>query len=154
MIELFAKTDFEFKEIDRLTPIHIDDEVSSLSAILLDNDYYNVLLAGKVVVWELSVLRPEYLLLFKAKAYLDLSERKEKGEKVDSRDIKKHKKDILRIVIEFILDKVDALPETVHMDVEMFIKKIGEEPFDVNLLKYYGLDNEEVVDRLRQLYGL
>ena len=62
-----------------LTPIHIDDEVSSLSAILLNEDYYAVLLAGKEVVSELSVLRPEYLLLFKAKAYLDLKERKENG---------------------------------------------------------------------------
>ena len=94
------------------------------------------------------------MILFKAKAYLDLSERKEKGENVDSRDIKKHKNDILRIITEFILDKVDALPETVHMDVENFIKKLGEEPFDANLLKDYGLNNEEVVDRLRQLYGL
>lgn len=71
MIELFARTDFELKEMDGLTPIHIDDEVSSLSAILLNEDYYNVLLAGREVVQELSVLRPEYLILFKAKAYLD-----------------------------------------------------------------------------------
>lgn len=154
MIELFARTDFVLKEMDGLTPIHIDDEVSSLSAILLNDDYYDVLLSGRVVVQELSVLRPEYLLLFKAKAYLDLSERKEKGENVDSRDIKKHKNDILRIVTEFILEEINDLPDTVHMDVENFIKKLEEEPFDANLLKNYGLNNEEVVDRLRQLYGL
>lgn len=120
----------------------------------MNNDYYNVLLAGKAVVWELSVLRPEYLLLFKAKAYLDLNERKEKGENVDSRDIKKHKIDILRIATEFILEKINDLPETVHMDVENFIKKLGEEPFDANLLKDLGLSNEELVSRLRQMYGL
>ena len=57
-------------------------------------------LSGKVVVQELSVLRPEYLLLFKAKAFLDLSARKANGEHVDSRDIKKHKNDILRIAME------------------------------------------------------
>ena len=39
-----------------------------VSAILLNEDYYNVLLAGREVVQELSVLRPEYLILFKAKA--------------------------------------------------------------------------------------
>lgn len=154
MIELFARTDFVLKEMDGLTPIHIDDEVSSLSAILLNNDYYDVLLAGRAVVRELSVLKPEYLTLFKAKAYLDLSERKEKGENVDSRDIKKHKNDILRIVTGFILEKTNDLPEAVHMDVGNFIKKLGGEPFDANLLKDFGLSNEEVVDRLRQLYGL
>ena len=154
MIELFARTDFVLKEMDGLTPVYIDDEVSSLSAILLNDDYYDVLLAGRVVVQELPVLKQEYLILFKAKAYLDLSERKEKGEKVDSRDIKKHKNDILRIVTEFILEKINDLPEAVHLDVGNFIKKLGGEPFDANLLKDFGLSNEEVVDRLRQLYGL
>ena len=52
-----------------ITPIHIDDTVSSLSAILLNDDYYKVLLEGKVNVKGLSVLRPECLILFKAKAY-------------------------------------------------------------------------------------
>lgn len=152
MIELFARTDFKLKEMNGLTPIHIDDEVSSLSAILLNEDYYSVLLSGKVVVQELSVLRPEYLLLFKAKAFLDLSARKANGEHVDSRDIKKHKNDILRIAMEFVLEKTDALPENVHTDMKDFIEKLEEEPFDKNLLKDYGLDNGDVVARLKQLY--
>ena len=152
MIELFARTDFKLKEMNGLTPIHIDDEVSSLSAILLNEDYYSVLLSGKVVVQELSVLRPESLLLFKAKAFLDLSARKANGEHVDSRDIKKHKNDILRIAMEFVLEKTDALPENVHTDMKDFIEKLEEEPFDKNLLKAYGLANDDVVDRLQQLY--
>lgn len=151
-IELFARTDVKLKEMNGLTPIHIDDEVSSLSAILLNEDYYSVLLAGKVIVHELSVLKPEYLLLFKAKAFLDLSARKAKGEHVDSRDIKKHKNDILRIAMEFVLEKTDALPENVHTDMEEFIEKLKEEPFDKSLLKDYGLSNGDVVDRLQQLY--
>lgn len=50
MLELFAKTDFELKEMDGLTPIHIDDEVSSLSAILLNDDYYKLLLEGRIII--------------------------------------------------------------------------------------------------------
>ena len=60
--------------------------MSSLSAILLDDDYYHVLLEGKSNANGLSVLRPEYLILFKAKAYLDLKQRKENGENVDSKN--------------------------------------------------------------------
>lgn len=37
----------------------------------------------------ISVLSAECLIPFKAKAWLDLTERKAKGEKVDSRNIKK-----------------------------------------------------------------
>ena len=104
MIELFCRTDFELKDAEGITPIHIDDEISSLSAILLDEAYYKTLLAGKVIRNNLSVLRPEYIILFKAKAYLDLKTRKETGEIVDSSDIKKHKKDILRIASELMLE--------------------------------------------------
>ena len=152
MIELFARTNFKLKEMNGLTPIHIDDEVSSLSAILLNEDYYSVLLSGKAVVQDLSVLRPEYLILFKAKAFLDLSARKESGEQVDSRDIKKHKNDILRIAMEFVLQKTETLPQNVHNDMESFIQKLNDEPFDKNLLKEYGLSNEDVLYRLQELY--
>lgn len=106
MIELFCRSDFELKNAEGITPIHIDDEISSLSAILLDDEYYKVLIDGKVVRNGLSVLRPEYIILFKAKAYMDLKMRKALGEKVDSRDIKKHKKDILRITAELMLEKL------------------------------------------------
>ena len=152
MIELFARTDFKLKEINGLTPIYIDDEVSSLSAILLNEDYYAVLLSGRAVVHELSVLRPEYLILFKAKAYLDLNSRRENGERVDSRDIRKHKNDILRIAMEFVLEKTEVLPESIHIDMKNFLEKLSEEPFEKNLLKEYGLSNADVLSRLEQLY--
>ena len=152
MIELFCRTDFELKEVEGITPIHIDDEISSLSAILLDEDYYKALLDGKVVKNSLSVLRPEYIILFKAKAYLDLKMRKESGGSVDSGDIKKHKKDILRIAAELMLERVADLPETVDSDIQTFIDSLEQEPFDQNSLKMYGLKNDDVVSLLKRIY--
>lgn len=154
MIELFARTDFELREMSGLTPIHIDDSVSSLSAILLNDDYYRILLDGKIVVDGLSVLRLEYIILFKAKAYLDLKIKKENGENVDSRDIKKHRNDILRIAAEFLLEPVHMLSETVLMDVKEFIRGLEEEPFDDVLVQNYGLEKGELVERLRHIYGI
>lgn len=95
-----------------------------MSAILLDDDYYKVLLDGKVVRNGLSVLRPEYIILFKAKAYLDLKERKETGGTVDSNDIKKHKKDILRIAADLMLEKVIDLPVSVNDDIVGLLKQV------------------------------
>ena len=152
MIELFCRTDFELKEAEGITPIHIDDEISSLSAILLDDDYYKALLDGKMVKNGLSVLRPEYIILFKAKAYLDLKMRKESGGLVDSGTIKKHKKDILRIAAELMLERVADLPETVDSDVQTFIDSLEQEPFDQNSLKIYGLKNDDVVSLLKRIY--
>ena len=154
MLELFVRNDCSLQKMNGLTKIHIDDEVSSLSAILLNDEYYQVLLTGRAVIQDLCVLRPEYLILFKAKAYLDLSERKVNGENVDSRDIKKHKNDILRILAEFILEEVEDLPEIVKRDVETFTKGLEADPFDENLLKSLGLSNEEMVDRFVELYKM
>ena len=130
MIELFCRSDFELKSAEGITPIHIDDEVSSLSAILLNDDYYKALLNGKVIRNGLSVLKPEYIILFKAKAYLDLKSRKDLGEKVDSSDIKKHKKDVLRIASELMLEKVEELPIAVDADIHGFIDLLEQEAFD------------------------
>ena len=139
MIELFCRSELELKNANGIMPIHIDDEISSLSAILLNDDYYNILLDGKVKRNGLSVLRPEYLILFKAKAYLDLKMRKESNENVDSNDIKKHKNDVLRIAFELMLEKVKRLPKTVNDDIKYIIELLKKEPFDQNSLKRYML---------------
>ena len=152
MIELFCRSDFKLKDAKGITPIHIDDEVSSLSAILLNDDYYKALLNGKEVRKGLSVLRPEYIILFKAKAYLDLKKQKDLGERVDSSDIKKHKKDVLRIASELMLEKVEELPTAVDADIHSFIDLLEQEPFDQNSLKRYGLKNEDVVELLEKVF--
>lgn len=76
MIELFCRSGFKLKNAEGLTPIHIDNAISSLSAIFLDDEYYKVRIDGKVVRNGLSVLRPKYIILFKEKAYMDLKIRK------------------------------------------------------------------------------
>lgn len=152
MIELFSRKQFELREQSGLTPMHIDDEVSSLSAILLDDDYYQLLLNGKIVEQGLSVLRPEYLILLKAKAFLDLTERKESGELIDTSNIKKHKNDILRIAAEMVLERPNNLPLSITNDITQFLQVVSSAPFDVNLLKNYGLRSEEVLSRLIEIY--
>lgn len=154
MIELFAGKSFELKSNTGITPVYTDSSVSSLSAILLDDDYYNLLLRGRENIHGLSVLRPEYLIIFKAKAFLDLMHRRENLEKVDSRDIKKHKNDILKITAEFNLTEVEALPDSIRKDMKVFIEHLEDEPFELNVLKAYGLQNGEPINKLREIYRI
>lgn len=153
MIELFSRTDFELRDPAGITPVHVDDDISSLSAILLDDNYYQILLDGRVIENGYSVLRPEYLILFKAKAYLDLDNRKAQGEKVDSSDIKKHKRDVLRLTAEMVLNPVSNLPKSVYDDIHLFISKLVEEPYDQNSLKAYRVTTEQIVTRLESIFG-
>ena len=99
MIEIFSRNpDFIILEDDAvLTPLPIDDEISSLSAILLNEAYYELLKTGQMMVDGIPVLSPTCLIPFKAKAWLDLKERKLNGEQVDSKNIKKHKNDVFRL---------------------------------------------------------
>ena len=154
MIDLFARTEYVLKGKNDLTPIHVGDDVSSLSAILLNEDYYRILLEGRAVVQGISVLRSEYLVLFKAKAYLDLCEKQAVGGLIDSRDIKKHKNDILRILSEFMLERVSKLPESVHNDIREFVIRLEKEPFDVNIRKNYGVSNGDLMERLWEIYDV
>jgi hypothetical protein len=71
MIELFSRRSDAIQLPDDavLTPLPIDEDISSLSEILLDDDYYTFLRNGKVVIDGVTVLGPAYLISFKAKAY-------------------------------------------------------------------------------------
>jgi len=77
-----------------LTPLLIDDEISSLSAILLNEAYYELLKTGQKMVDGIPVLSPTCLIPFKAKAWLELN-----GDQVDSKNIKKHKNDVFRLAL-------------------------------------------------------
>ncbi len=99
MIEIFSRNpDFiELKDDAALTPLPMDEEVSSLSAILLNEAYYELLKNGQMIIDGIPVLNPSCLIPFKAKAWLDLKERKARGEHIDSKNIKKHKNDLFRL---------------------------------------------------------
>jgi len=123
MIELFSRRidGFFLPEDAVLTPLPVADDISSLSAILLDDGYYEFLKSGVRVVDGLPILDAERLIPFKAKAWLDLTERKAKGGQVDSKHIRKHKNDI--ITLSRLLQphyQVD-LPKNVRDDFADFI---------------------------------
>lgn len=152
MIELFARTEFPLRAPNTLTPIHLSEEIASLSGILLNADYYQVLLQGRAVVNGLSVLRPEYLILFKAKAYLDLKGKRDAGESVHYNEYSKHKRDILRITVEMELQKPTHLPKSVLTDISAFLSGLDTDPFDETTLRNYGLTTSDAAERLSSIF--
>lgn len=143
MIELFARTEYVLEGGAELTPIHIDDSVSSLSAILLNNAYYQALLQRRDVINGISVLRHSWLIPFKAKAWLDLNERSRRGEHVDSRDLKKHRNDIIRMAAELVLERCE-LPEEVRNDMARFIDAMNVTDQEIKDLKLRGVKAEDI----------
>lgn len=155
MVELFSKAPSFIEEPDGLTivPLPAGDEASSLSAILLDDDYYAYMKSGRKTIDGVTVLDEIHLVPFKAKAFLDLSRRKADGEKVDSSDVKKHKKDVFRLVQLFTPNASSVLPGSIRDDMARFCEVIRAEGVP---LKQMGvpLTLEEGIELLQHVYGL
>lgn len=134
-----------------IVPLHIDDETSSLSAILLNEDFYNFMLKGRKIILGASVLGAEYLIPFKMYAWLDLKDRKARGEHVNERDLKKHKIDVFRLLQIVEPGKKIETTGNVNEAVLRFFEEIRDE---IIPLKQIGLslDMNEAVGVLKSIY--
>lgn len=155
MIELFSRRpDFQVENPNvHLTPLPVSDEISSLSAIMLDEDYYRLMLAGRRTVGGISVLSAEYLILFKIKAWLDLTKKKAAGAHVNERDLKKHKNDVFRLFTLVAPTVRIALPEKVRGELEQFFARMEAEGVKLTDLGIYDYTADEVLEGLRNIYG-
>ncbi len=132
MLELFSRVplDLVLFEGQQIVPIPAEEEVASLSAILLDDIYYQVVAKRRDVVRDLSVVRPDVLILLKAKAWLDLSERKSQGERIDTTDIKKHRNDVFRLAHILPVGESISIPGSVFDDLHRFLESFPESSGD------------------------
>lgn len=156
MLELFSRVPDALSPIEgsNLTPIPTDEDVSSLSAILLSDDYYYFLHTGKKQLVGLSLIGPEHLIPLKARAWLDLSERKSQGKPVDSRSIKKHKNDVFRLYQILNPDFDGEIPDSVKDDLREFFSRMEKEEFDLKSLGLAAADFKSVLVDIRKIYSL
>ena len=154
MIELFSRRPDFLAEREGVIigPLRVSDEISSLSAIILDGEYYKLMLEGRRTVDGISVLGAEYLILFKAKAWLDLSMKKAAGAHVNDRDLKKHKNDVFRLYTIIEPGKRISLSETVAGDVAAFIEAMPGEGADLNNLGITELTLAEALEGIRKIF--
>lgn len=154
MIELFTRRldAIPLPEDAVLTPLPIEDDISSLSAILLDEDYYTFLKAGTTNTAGVTVLDAAYLIPFKAKAWIDLSERKASGEHVDSKNIRKHKNDVYRLTELIDSSILVAAPASVRDDIHIFVDRMMHEDVDLKQLGIVGRSKEQILRELEDMY--
>ena len=158
MLEFFAREPGHLPLIEdsHLTPVPIDEAVVSLSAILLDSDYYTLIHAQKRMLRGVPVITEYALIPLKARAWLDLSKRKAEGEPIDSRDVKKHRSDILRLYRMLVPGQTVELPETARRDLHEFLDAQRGQ-LDAGYLKSLEITDEsgdEILDRLGQMFGV
>lgn len=124
-IELFASAPLEIEpaEGQEIVPIPLDDDVSSLSAILLDPAYYQFILGQREVAGGLPLIRPSGLIPLKARAWLDLSRRRAAGDtSISEDDINKHRTDIFRLATLLPTGNTLVPPAAIAADLDAFLK--------------------------------
>ncbi len=156
MLELFSRQPdvLQVSEGSHLTPLPVEEEASSLSAILLDNDYYNFICAGRQEIDGVTTVSAAQLIALKARAWLDLTEREAQGEKIDSKTIKKHKNDVFRLYQ--ILDPTTAsvTPEAVKKDMREFIQRMSDEDVDLKSLGLRTGTRDGILAEIANVYRL
>lgn len=157
MLELFSRTpdSLVLEDASHLTPIPADGEISSLSAILMDEGYYGFIHQSKREIEGLMAVTPECLIPLKARAWLDLKARKAAGEEIDAKNIKKHKNDVFRLFQLLASETRIELSASIASDLNTFLDAL--EADTSGSLKPFGLTGMGVADVasvLRIIYGL
>jgi len=153
-IELFSRDPGYYMDIQSgIIPVYIDEDTLSLSAILLNDEYYNFMLKGRKQVNGISVLGPEYLIPFKMFAWLDLTKRKESGEHVNEKDLKKHKYDVFRLLQIITNDTNIEVQDIVKDNIIKFLEAMSKEHISLSQMQI-SFEMDQALNLLKAIYGV
>lgn len=150
-IEIFSKNPdiLDLKDGTHLTPIPVSDESISLSAILLDEEYYLYTIDHSRETGGLRMANTEALICLKAKAFLDLTKRRADGEEISDKEIRKHKLDVFRMAALLSADDSFTLPVNLKKDLQKFSNHVKGEIPESSVFKEMGLGTINV----KKLFG-
>lgn len=156
MIELLSPLPDIFRDVQGqiVVPMTVGEEVVSLSAIILNQEYYNFMISLKISINGIPLADHRVIIPLKARAYLDLKSRKRKKENVKNSDIKKHKYDIFRISRLLVNERIENVPDVIREDMSLFVTDIIENDLVLKQLGIVDLSMQEIKDLLITVYGL
>lgn len=127
------------------------DARGSLSAILLDGAYYDLIEGGVTEISGLPVLSLYHLPVFKIHAWANLSDDKAAGKRVSSDEINKHRRDVLRLCALFDPDAHIELADPIKNEIARFT---AEKPWDDNMMRNLKLriSADDMADIIRRAY--
>lgn len=128
-IELFSRhpDGFQLFAGQEIIQIHAGENISSLSAILMNEDYYRLILGTREVRNDLPMVGVNGLIPLKTRAWLDLTQRKQTGAKVDTDDISKHRNDVFRLALTLTVGGRFDLPESIRADLRQFLETFSSD---------------------------
>ena len=157
-IELFSRVPdgIVLPEDAHLTPIPLDEGLSSLSAILLDEGFYQFTITNCSVIDEVNYANHASMICLKAYAYLSNKAMKAEGKSIKQVNIDKHKNDIFRIA-NLLSDQTIEVPDDIIIYLQQFIDDVKDQlpsapTFDNNFGK--GTDALALLNQLAKVFKL
>lgn len=135
--------------------IPLSEDLSSLSAIMMDDDNYELAVDNSVVQDGVRIATPTTLICLKARAYLNLLKDRADGKQVNTKDIKKHKTDILKLIATASIPEPVAVPQSVYDSVMEYVATIERELPSQSLQDALDRDAESIqafVDALKESF--
>lgn len=157
-IELFAKNPdlLNLDEDTHLTPIPTDAELSSLSAILMDETYYKFTLKNSKVQNDVHLASTLAIICLKAQALLDYYTRASNGEGNCSKQIKKHMADMLKLTLLLKADNEIEIPISINKNLKDCLEIMTKEPPSKDIFKHMGIsiNPAEVIEQFKNIFNL
>jgi hypothetical protein len=153
LIELFCKVPdvIDAAEDAHLIPIPVEEGLSSLSAILLNEDYYQFTIQNAQTKDGVHFATPHSIICLKAYAYLSNKLLKEQGKNITKWNVIKHKYDVFRMVFLLPQDQVFETPETIKADLQTFANTVKTDLPDPAIFKDNGFGNQDMQAIFNQL---
>jgi hypothetical protein len=121
-IELLSRKPFDTPRECRVMPLPAGGALTSLSVILMEDAYYRFVVASRQVVDGVPIIPAHGLIPLKARAWLDLTERRDQGDaSVRGEDIRKHRNDVFRLASALRPDERFQVPAVIRKDLARFL---------------------------------
>lgn len=129
MIELLSRHPDVLGEPKDLAiePVPVGDDLSSLSAIIMDDDYYHFTIEHSKITDGVRHAKSAALIALKTRAYLNLLQDKADGKHVNSKDIKKHRSDVLKNTVIMPVGENVTAPSSIVNCVKDFVTSIRQD---------------------------
>lgn len=157
-IEIFSTAPLELalSADQRIVPFVTSPGLESLSAILMDADYFALVKSTNTIQGGVPLLSSNGLIPLKVRAFIDLDSRRRQGERIDQSDIKKHRNDIIRLAQTLDLG-VFEIPESIKNDLRAFLEHpeiVALETSAIGSIVEAGFTIEQAKQTLKEHFGL
>ena len=152
-IELFSRRpDFVLEdEKAHIVPLPFDETVSSLSAIILDDGYYEFIRENAVQIEGVSLLSALHIIPLKMRAHIDNMHLYSEGIRISEKNLSKHRGDVAELADLLAEDDRLLLSGQMRSDAEAFFEDFEDYIARVTSRKKKA-DLEERIAFLRRVY--